>query len=142
MKKALLIIFGFCSLSIFAQCKQCSSLEEAMKSPKEVIYLTLHTTSQDGSMTQIPNGIGELSNLRSLKLVNQNISSLPTEIGDLKDLQMVTITGCELTALPESFFKLKNLGKVDLSDNNFSAAYKEKLKARFAKEFPKARLKL
>lgn len=140
MKKALLIIFGFCSLSIFAQCKQCSSLEEAMKAPQEVIYLSLQSASQDGSMSQIPSDIGDLTNLRSLTLTNLSVNSLPTEIGDLKKLQMLTITGCELTKLPESFFSLELLGKVNLSNNKFSASYKQELKDRFSKAFPKARL--
>lgn len=102
----------------------------------------------------IPNEIGSLINLRTLRIFNNiKLSTLPKEIGNLKNLNELVIYGCirieipeelnqltklsilklnenNLESLPLGFGQIKNLSTLDLSFNKFSEINKEIWKLR------------
>jgi Leucine-rich repeat (LRR) protein len=61
----------------------------------------------------LPNSIGNLKNLKHLKLVNIN-KNLPEEIGDLTQLKTLKLYNAGIKTLPRSFGNLKNLEWLDL----------------------------
>jgi leucine-rich repeat protein SHOC2 len=94
-------------------------------------------------LSNLPESIGELTNLRSLKLGYNNIDNLPRSIGklvnlrnlqlnrnsikelsksieQLTNLQELNLEGNGLNNLPESIGRLTNLRELNLADNRLS----------------------
>lgn len=69
----------------------------------------------DESITDLPESIGRLSNLRFLSLYNTKINTLPDAIGQLSNLQHLSLIGTPITALPESIGQLSKLQTLCLS---------------------------
>lgn len=65
----------------------------------------------------IPAEIGNLSELESLNLLQNKISSLPPEIGKLHSLRNLNLSGNRLRAIPAEIGNLRNLESLTLSDN-------------------------
>ncbi|MGF1601689.1 MAG: leucine-rich repeat domain-containing protein [Thermosynechococcaceae cyanobacterium] len=63
------------------------------------------------SLTQVPSGIGQLTNLRSLSLTCNQLSGLPAEIGQLNNLQVLDLDNNQLCSLPLEISQLSNLIK-------------------------------
>ncbi|KAK1557227.1 hypothetical protein Q3G72_020750 [Acer saccharum] len=72
----------------------------------------------------IPQGIGNLSNLRILRLEdNQLTGSIPIEIGKLRKLQVFYPDANRLQGyIPSEICNLRKLGELYLSDNNFNGS--------------------
>ena len=68
-----------------------------------------------GSLSNIPNGIGNFSNLKSLTIRGFGLTSLPKTIGNLENLTSLHIGGNQLTSLPDSIANLENLTSLDIS---------------------------
>lgn len=94
------------------------------------------TCSLDGSVTAmgIPSsklsgtlspGIGNLTNLQSLLLQNNNISGpIPVELGKLENLQTIDLSGNQFSGwIPSSLGQLKNLKYLRLNNNNISGPF-------------------
>ena len=67
-------------------------------------------------LTTLPRQIGQLKNLKELKLSSNSIKTLPKGIGDLASLRELDLSGNPLQALPESFGNLSKLETLDLSN--------------------------
>ncbi len=69
---------------------------------------------------QLPDLIGELSDLEELKIIGVNLTSLPTSIGKLTKLKTLHLHKNLLSDLPPSFGKLSNLEELDIKNNLFT----------------------
>ncbi|MBE8999850.1 leucine-rich repeat domain-containing protein [Nostoc sp. LEGE 12447] len=65
----------------------------------------------------LPSEIGQLTNLQTLYLNNNQLSSLPSEIGQLTNLQTLYLNNNQLSSLPSEIGQLTNLQSLDLSTN-------------------------
>jgi internalin A len=72
-------------------------------------------------ITELPQSIGRLTQLRSLNLSNNGLTDLPASLGQLTDLQTVGLSENQLTALPESLGQLTQLRDLNLADNQLTA---------------------
>jgi len=76
-------------------------------------------------LVTIPKEIGNLVNLRYLKLSNNMITSLPNEIGNLKELILVYLTNNKLNSIPKTIGKLSKLQKLYLGGNKLTSIPKD-----------------
>ena len=74
-----------------------------------------------GSLSNIPNGIGNFSNLKSLTIRGFGLTSLPKTIGNLENLTSLDISGNQLTSLPETIGNLENLTDLNISRNQLTS---------------------
>ncbi|KKL20502.1 hypothetical protein LCGC14_2454840, partial [marine sediment metagenome] len=63
----------------------------------------------DNQLTQLPESIGSLENLKELYLHDNQLTKLPESIGNLISLRVLSLWDNQLTQLPESIGNLKNL---------------------------------
>ncbi len=102
------------------------SLYKNKEIPKEIFDLTslksLYFLGEE--LESIPNEIGKLTSLNSLSIWSYmygKITSIPDEIEKLKNLESLTLmVGKGLENLNEKIFNLTNLKTLDLSNNNIS----------------------
>jgi internalin A len=73
------------------------------------------------NLTEMPESIGSLSNLKTLIISNNNLTSLPKSIGSLSNLQSLFLHNNNLTSLPESIGSLSNLKELYLRNNNLTS---------------------
>jgi internalin A len=69
---------------------------------------------------ELPEEIGQLTNLDSLDLSYNQLTTLPETIGQLAKLTFLDLTFNSLTILPESISQLVTLSELDLSSNNLT----------------------
>ena len=67
-------------------------------------------------LTAVPDSIGNLTNLRHLRIWEQ-LTQLPDSIGNLAELETLNLTGNQLTELPAAIGNLTNLRDLDVHDN-------------------------
>ena len=72
-------------------------------------------------ISEIPNEIGSLKNLRTLALFGNNISKLPASIGDLTQLEELYIDVNPIGYLPETIGALKKLKKLGIAKTQITA---------------------
>jgi hypothetical protein len=87
-------------------------------------------------ISEIPEDIGSLSNLRILALYGNKISKLPASIGKLTQLEALYIDGNPILELPETINGLKNLKKLGISGTQISV----ERKARLQKQLPNCKI--
>ena len=90
-----------------------------MLSSKNIYQLYL--TSDKEGISEIPNEIGNLKNLRTLALFGNNISKLPASIGDLMQLEELYIDVNPIEKLPETISALKKLKILGIAKTRISA---------------------
>lgn len=71
-------------------------------------------------ISQLPQSIGNLTELQSLFLSNQSISSLPESIGQLANLKKLHLDNNRLTILPSTIGNLSNLSSLYLQNNRLN----------------------
>jgi Leucine-rich repeat (LRR) protein len=71
-------------------------------------------------ITELPESLGELTHLQSLKLSNNQLTALPQWVGRLTQLRSLDLSSNQLTMLPESLARLMQLESLDLSYNQFA----------------------
>ncbi len=71
----------------------------------------------DNSLTQIPESIGLLKQLRVIDVARTRIKALPDSICELSNLEELRINGNRITALPESIGLLKQLRVINMVSN-------------------------
>ncbi len=69
------------------------------------------------SISQLPEDIGNLTNLSSLYLDYNNLTQLPETIGRLQNLESLTLNNNQLSNLPEALFGLKT--SFNINNNHF-----------------------
>jgi internalin A len=90
-------------------------IEEAQKNQATELNLQLK------GLTEVPESIGQLTQLQSLYLWGNQLTALPESIGQLSQLETLDLSNNVLTALPESIGQLTQLKNLDLSNNVLTA---------------------
>ena len=72
------------------------------------------------AVTEIPPEINQLKHLEVLDLSGNNLITLPPEIGQLTELQRLDLRHNQLTVLPPEIGALANLEILDLSENDLT----------------------
>ncbi len=68
-------------------------------------------------LTSLPKEVGNLKNLRELKVDFNSLTSLPKEIGNLKKLKFLCLRGNQLNELPAEIYALPKLKELDIRNN-------------------------
>ena len=96
----------------------CPKLKEIPENIGQLKNLTTLKITATG-IQSLPNTIGNLENLRYLEIRhNYNLYELPETIGNLKKLEVLNIEHGKLTSLPESIGELQNLQYLYVKKNN------------------------
>lgn len=110
--------------TILTQCGLTKTrVEEVTKSENgRVVSLDLSNKdfSSDGIKT-LPSAIGDLTELRSLILKDNKITTLPYEIFKLKKLQKLDLASNNVDVIPASISELENLDSLDWRYNGISS---------------------
>ena len=93
-----------------------SLLEELPESIGNLSNLQLLNIS-DNHLKELPESIGNLSKLEVLYISNNQLKELPESIGNLSNLQELQITVNQLKELPESIGNLSNLQSLNIYRN-------------------------
>ena len=72
-------------------------------------------------ITSIPEALGQLSNLTKLKLSGNQITSIPEALGQLSNLTRLDLHKNQITSIPEAIGKLSNLTELDLHNNQITS---------------------
>ena len=97
--------------------ERLTSLDPAIGQLKNLRYLKL----DNNQLQALPTEIGQLKNLRYLKLDNNQLQALPTEMGQLTNLKELWLQGSQLQALPTEMGQLTNLQALWLGSNQLQA---------------------
>src|SRR6476661_7669372 len=76
-------------------------------------------------ITSIPEEIGQLSNLTDIYLSNNQIASIPDAIGQLSNLTGLDLRWNQITSIPDAIAQLWNLTRLDLSSNQITSIPEE-----------------
>jgi len=87
------------------------SIEEAMENPDSVFILTLMD-----DISELPEEIKELKNLKSLSIYDNEIKQLPEYLPEIGLIEL-NLSKNGLTSIPEVIFKCLTLKKIDLHSN-------------------------
>jgi len=71
-------------------------------------------------LTEIPDFVFSLKNLKSLSITKNEITSVPTKITHLRKLEYLDLSGNKIKEVPDDLNKLKNLKSINLSNNGIS----------------------
>ena len=83
-----------------------------------VIMLELQNVGLTGAL---PAMIGQLTSLRELALLGNQLTSVPAEIGQLTSLEVLALGGNQLTSLPAEIGQLTSLTDLYLRDNQLTS---------------------
>jgi internalin A len=72
-------------------------------------------------LTDLPESLGQLTQLQTLDLYKNQLTALPESLGQLTQLQWLDLSDNQLTALPEWLGQLMQLQWLSLSDNQLTA---------------------
>ena len=90
--------------------------------PKEIGQLTNLTSLniRNNELTALPESIGQLVNLTSIYASDNRLEALPESISQLTKLKFLNISSNQLETLPESIGQLTKLTNLDISDNKLT----------------------
>ncbi|MDO7907775.1 leucine-rich repeat domain-containing protein [Paenibacillus sp. JX-17] len=100
-------------------------LDDAIRHKTDWLYISRH------GLTELPDRIRKLTELRELEIFEQDVYRLPEGLFELTKLESLTIMSAELEAIPASIQKLKNLKKLNIccaSSNRPAPGWKPKPK--------------
>ena len=86
------------------------------KKLKNKYYIIKNINNQ---LTNLPNEIGQLINLKTILCFNNQLTDLPNEIGQLINLQKLDCSNNQLTNLPDEIKYLNKLIIFKTDNNNF-----------------------
>ena len=84
----------------------------------EKLNTLIITGTQESKIKKLPSELGELRELRWLRLWNIELNKLPQEIGNLSKLEKLELFANNLKELPEEITKLKSLKKIGIDSNS------------------------
>ena len=90
-------------------------IEKAKQSGQKSLYLSHQW------IEELPPEVGQLTNLTSLDLYNNRLTTLLESIGQLTNLAFLNLTSNRLTMLPEAIGQLTNLTSFNLRNNQLTA---------------------
>ncbi|HEY3901118.1 MAG TPA: COR domain-containing protein [Chthoniobacter sp.] len=97
-----------------AYLKAERKIEEARRTQKRDLYLG-HMT-----LTELPESLGQLTELRYLDISQNRLTELPEWLGRLTQLQSLDAAGNQLTELPEWLGHLMQLKSLEVSNNRLT----------------------
>jgi hypothetical protein len=92
-------------------------IAKALRTGATELDLSGYSFKQSERLTELPASLGQLKQLQSLYLWNNQLTSLPESLGQLKQLQSLDISANRLTLLPESIARLESLKLLSLGAN-------------------------
>jgi internalin A len=96
-------------------------IEAARLSGATELDLSVEYAADSPKLTELPESLGQLTQLQSLNLSRNNLTVLPDWLGQLTQLQSLRLLGNRLTTLPESLGQLTQLRSLDLDNNQLTA---------------------
>jgi len=90
-----------------------TELPESLREVTQLRFLTL----EENHLTTLPEWIGDFGELQLLELTNNEIAALPKSFIRLKQLSALHLRGCRLSSLPDGFEDLEQLWTLDLGNN-------------------------
>ena len=101
-----------------------SGLTEIPEEIVELINLRI-LNSSNNLLTYLPEEIENLTNLQFLNLSHNNLTELPKEIGNLIKLKYLYLNHNKLVSIPKEIGHLNQLEVLDLNDNNLTGLPRE-----------------
>ena len=95
---------------------QITQIPEALAQLSNLKVLVL----SHNQITQLPKVVAQLSNLTELVLNHNHITEIPNELGQLSNLTELNLSHNQITQLPETLGKLSNLTKLVLHNNQIT----------------------
>jgi len=103
--------------------RAAKKIENAWRSGAKELDLSLPWNARDSErLTDLPESLGQLTQLQSLNLSNNRLTALPECLDQLTQLQSLNLTGNQLTALPEWLGHLTRLQELSLGNNKLAEA--------------------
>ncbi|KAF8020657.1 hypothetical protein BT93_G1172 [Corymbia citriodora subsp. variegata] len=114
---------------VLKDCESLIEIDPSIGNQEHLQYLEIRKRNRFGSLLReasteirpcgvpqfLPDSMGNLKFLTTLKMVNLALFTLPETIGKLKSLLQLELGGTKMTGLPHSIGDLKMLRKMDLS---------------------------
>src|SRR4028118_1290273 len=72
-------------------------------------------------LTEFPDAVLQLTNLKILNLSSNQITSIPEAIGQLSNLTRLDLWGNQMTSIPEAIGQLSNLTQLSLGRNQITS---------------------
>ncbi|QIR16113.1 leucine-rich repeat-containing protein kinase family protein [Shewanella aestuarii] len=84
--------------------------------PKQTRWLIL----TDNQLTQLPDSMGDLTQLKKLALAGNKLTCLPSSMANCRELELLRLSANQLTALPDWLVTLPKLAWLAFAGNHFS----------------------
>ena len=78
-------------------------------------------TAINNPVEELPENIGDLTDLTVLQVMNGRLRTLPDSIGNLSNLEDLTLSGNRIRTLPDSIGELSNLRSLNLAYNDLES---------------------
>ena len=98
-----------------AQNEAYERAEQRIEKAARLGASVLHLSSL--GLTELPESLGQLTQLQALNLSRNRLTTLPASIGQLTQLRALYLFNNQLSSLPESLGQLIQLRELDISDN-------------------------
>jgi len=97
-------------------------IEKARRSgTKELDLSAAWDTTDSEKLTELPESLGQLTQLQKLELSNNQLTALPEWMGQLTQLQKLGLSHNQLTTLPDWLGQFTKLQQLELSRNRLAA---------------------
>ena len=84
-------------------------IAEALRTGATELDLSSDFGGKSTRLTDLPESLGQLTQLQTLGLTDNQLTALPESLGQLAQLQTLYLAANQLTALPESLDQLTQL---------------------------------
>lgn len=100
--------------------KEYQAKADYQNAADSLVFTKYYYLLKGNQLTQLPNEIGGLTNLRSLSIKNNQLSVLPSVLGELTLLEELYVSGNQLQGIPIEIKELSNLKSLNLANNQLT----------------------